>query len=104
MGAGSIDFFGEASLSTFDEAIALQHRFAGRSPRLLVVTSPYHVRRARMVLVDALPNAILTVCATPYEEFPEHWWISQDAARDLLLELAKLAFYIAGGRFTAPAS
>lgn len=101
VGAGNIDFFGEASLSTFDEAIALQRRFAGQSPRLLVVTSPYHVRRARMALTDALPNAVLTVCATPYEEFPARWWTSQDAARDLLLESAKLTFYSLGGRFSS---
>lgn len=101
VGADSIDFFGEASLSTFDEALALQRRFAGQSPRLLVVTSPYHVRRAKMVLADAMPNAVLTVCATPYEEFPARWWTSQDAARDLLLESAKLAFYSFGGRFSS---
>lgn len=103
VGAGSIGFFGEASLSTFDEALALQRRFAGQSPRLLVVTSAYHVRRAKMLLEDALPNATLTVCATPYEEFPARWWTSQDAARDLLLETAKLGFYFLGGRFSATA-
>jgi uncharacterized SAM-binding protein YcdF (DUF218 family) len=99
--AGNIEFFGGASLSTFDEAIALQRQFVGQSPRLLVVTSPYHVRRARMILANAMPNAILTVCATPYEQFPAQWWRSQDAARDLLLESAKLAFYFLGGRFSS---
>lgn len=101
VGAGNIGYFGEASLSTFDEALALQRQFAGQSPRLLVVTSAYHVRRARMLLADALPDATLTVCATPYEEFPARWWTSQDAARDLLLETAKLGFYFLGGRFSA---
>lgn len=98
----SIDLFGDGSVSTFDEARALQRRYAGKSPRLLVVTSPYHVRRARMILADALPGAELRIVATPYEEFPERWWTSQDAARDLLLESAKLSFYLVGGRFSAP--
>lgn len=98
-----IDYFGHGSLSTFDEALALQRLFAGRSPHLLVVTSPYHVRRARLILAAALPQATLTVVATPYETFPVRWWTSQDAARDLLLELAKLAFYFVGGRFSAAA-
>lgn len=93
--------FGAGSLSTFDEAAVLAGMFSGKSPRLLVVTSPYHVRRARKILGDALPGARLLVVATPYEEFPVRWWTSQDAARDLLLELAKLSFYMVGGRFMA---
>lgn len=101
--AANISFYGDGSVSTFEEALALQRLFAGKSPRLLVVTSPYHVRRARMILVDAIPGVDLRVVATPYEEFPERWWTSQDAARDLLLEMAKLGFYLAGGRFLAAA-
>lgn len=97
----SIEVFGDASVSTFDEALVLRKRFAGKTPALLIVTSPYHVRRAGMVFAQALPFANLTVIATPYEEFPEHWWTSQEAARDLLLEIAKLSFYALGGRFSA---
>ena len=97
----NISVFGTGSLSTFEEAAVLAGMFAGQSPRLLIVTSPYHVRRARMILGDALPGAHLIVVATPYEDFPVRWWTSQDAARDLLLELAKLFFYGIGGRFTA---
>jgi uncharacterized SAM-binding protein YcdF (DUF218 family) len=97
-----IAFFGSGSLSTADEATHLAARFAGRSPRLLIVTSPYHVRRARKVFSDAMPDAILLVVATPYEAFPDRWWTSQGASRDLLLELAKLSFYLVGGRFVAP--
>lgn len=96
-----IEVFGDASVSTFDEAMVLRKRFAGQTPVLLIVTSPYHVRRAAMVFAQVLPFANLTVVATPYEEFPEHWWTSQEAARDLLLELAKLSFFALGGRFTA---
>ncbi len=98
--AVNIAFFGDGSVSTFDEALALKRVFAGKAPRLLVVTSPYHVRRARMILADALPGVALRVVATPYEEFPARWWTSQDAARDLLLEMAKLGFYSLGGRFS----
>lgn len=96
-----ISVFGEASISTYEEAQVLGKLYKGSSPRLLVVTSPYHVRRARMILGDALPNAQLCIVATPYEEFPEHWWKSQDAARDLLLEVAKIAFFVVGGRYMA---
>jgi uncharacterized SAM-binding protein YcdF (DUF218 family) len=96
-----VTVFGSGSLSTFDEAAHLSRIFAGKSPRLLIVTSPYHVRRARKIFSDAMPGANLLVVATPYEDFPARWWTSQDAARDLLLELAKLSFYLVGGRFVA---
>lgn len=96
-----IAFFGSGSLSTAEEAAHLAARFAGKSPRLLIVTSPYHVRRARKIFSDVIPDAILLVVATPYEEFPVRWWTSQTASRDLLLELAKLSFYLMGGRFVA---
>lgn len=99
--AANIIVFGGGSVSTFDEALALQRLFIGKAPRLLVVTSPYHVRRARLILANALPDAVLNVVATPYEQFPERWWTSQDAARELLLEMAKLCFYFMGGRFVA---
>ncbi|MDK9723635.1 MAG: YdcF family protein [Sterolibacteriaceae bacterium MAG5] len=96
-----IDFFGEGSLSTFEEASVLGRMFAGQSPALLVVTSPYHTRRAGIILARHLPEAKMIMVATVYEEFPECWWTSQDAARDLLLEMAKLAYFALGGRFVA---
>lgn len=102
--ASAIALFGSGSISTFEEARVLRGRYAGQASRVLVVTSPYHVRRARAILTSALPDARLSVVATPYEEFPERWWTSQDAARDLLLELAKIAFYALGGRYTAAAT
>lgn len=48
-----------------------------------------------------LLGAALAVCATLYEPFPDEWWRSQDAAREVLLEWAKLLFFLAGGRFLA---
>jgi uncharacterized SAM-binding protein YcdF (DUF218 family) len=99
----AIEIFGSGSISTYEEGRVLGLRYAGRSPDLLAVTSPYHVRRARMILTNALPGARVRVVATPYEAFPERWWASQDAARDLLLELTKIAFYAVGGRYLAPA-
>jgi uncharacterized SAM-binding protein YcdF (DUF218 family) len=101
--ATAIDIFGSGSISTYEEGRVLGQRYAGYTPNLLAVTSPYHVRRARMILTNALPGARICVVATPYETFPERWWASQDAARDLLLELTKIAFYAVGGRYLAPA-
>jgi uncharacterized SAM-binding protein YcdF (DUF218 family) len=99
----AIDIFGSGSISTYEEGRALRQRYSGKAATLLAVTSPYHVRRARMILEDALPSISIHVVATPYEQFPDQWWDSQDAARDLLLELTKIVFYVVGGRFLSSA-
>lgn len=104
--ADKIQPLGEPALSTFDEAAAIAARFGQSGRRLIVVTSPYHVRRARLMIAHALDGrgVELAVCATPYEPFPDDWWRSQDAAREVLLEWAKIIFYLGGGRFRAAAS
>ena len=101
--ADKIEVLGKPSLSTSDEAIQIAARFGRSGRRILVVTSPSHILRSKFVIARALEGrgVALAVCATPYEEFPDPWWRSQDAARDVLLEWAKLAFYFAGGRFSA---
>ena len=101
--AEKIELLGAPALSTADEAAAIAARFGQPGRRLIVVTSPYHVRRARMVIAHALEGrgAGLAVCATPYEPFPDDWWRSQDAAREVLLEWAKIVFYLGCGRFRA---
>lgn len=90
------------SLSTADEAERIAARYGKAGARVLTVTSPSHVRRARMIVADALEGrgAALAVCATP-EAFPDAWWRSQDAAREVLLEWAKIAFWLGGGRYRA---
>ena len=97
--ASAIEYFGKASVSTAAEAQAARALFANGAPRLLVVTSPYHLRRARMTFSDALPAADIRVIATSYDPFAQAWWKDQSAARNVLLELAKITFYKLGGRF-----
>ncbi len=97
--ASAIDYLGKDSISTAAEARAARALFANGTPRLLVVTSPYHLRRARMTFSDALPAADIRVVATSYDPLPQAWWKDQSAARNVLLELAKITFYQLGGRF-----
>lgn len=101
--ADKVELLGRPALSTADEAASIAARFGQSGRKLIVVTSPSHVRRARLILAQALEgrDVELAVCATPYDEFPDVWWISQDAARDVLLEWAKILFYLGGGRFRA---
>ena len=97
--ASAIEYFGKDSISTAAEARAARTLFAKGAPRLLVVTSPYHLRRARMIFSDALPAADIRMIATSYDPFPASWWKDQSAARNVLLELAKISYYELGGRF-----
>ncbi|MCL4802586.1 MAG: YdcF family protein [Burkholderiales bacterium] len=95
----AIETFGEGMKSTAAEAGALRERFPSGAPTLLVVTSPYHVRRARLILADALPHARVLVVASRHETFPDRWWADREAAPQVLLECAKFVFYFLGGRF-----
>jgi uncharacterized SAM-binding protein YcdF (DUF218 family) len=97
--ASAIEYFGKESVSTAAEAQAARVLFAGGAPKLLIVTSPYHLRRARITFADALPAAEIRMIATSYDPFPLAWWKDQNAARNVLLELAKISFYKLGGRF-----
>jgi uncharacterized SAM-binding protein YcdF (DUF218 family) len=98
-----IELFGAGSKSTVEEMETLRGRYAAQPLRLLVVTSPLHVRRARMVAHDVLGDTAIqfAIVATPYEHVPRRWWTDQDAARSIVLEVAKTAFYRLGGRYRA---
>jgi glycosyltransferase involved in cell wall biosynthesis len=99
-----IDWFGHDSRSTYDEGIALREFVSRhRGMRLLVVTSPTHVRRASLILSAALKNlgVDIQVVGTPYEHFDRFWWRDQSSARAVILETAKLALYLTGGRFSS---
>ena len=93
--------FPGASISTTEEAEKLRQLFAGRRATLLIVTSPYHIRRARMVFGDGFAGSEVTLrfVATPYEPYAVDWWHDQESARNTVLELAKIIYYQAGGRF-----
>ena len=97
----NIEFFGTHSVSTAEEARAMREKVGTAPIRLIIVTSPTHVRRARFVFEDALKNTgtTLQVVATPYEHFDPYWWRDQDSARVVVLEIAKTIYYAVGGRF-----
>jgi uncharacterized SAM-binding protein YcdF (DUF218 family) len=93
--------FGSGSVSTAEEALELRKIFQRAGTKLLVVTSPYHVRRSRIILTRAFASSgiEITVVGTPYEPYQTDWWRTQDSARKTLLEIAKIVYYFAGGRF-----
>lgn len=101
----ALEFFGEGSLSTAEEARVLAGLIAGPA-RLLVVTSPTHVLRARISIESAFrgKGVSVQVVPTPYESFDVRWWQNQGSARSVILEMAKLAYYFLGGRFFSDGS
>lgn len=96
-----IYFFGNSSISTADEADALGLVFNGGTCKLLIVTSSFHARRAKMIFQDVLKRCDIGVVGTPYEPFPRRWWTDQNSARNVLLEIFKIIFYKIGGRFSS---
>lgn len=97
--AGRIRIYGDGVMSTSDEAVSLRREARLDGKRLLVVTSPWHARRARWVFRRELPGTEVSVAATPYEEFSRRWWTRQALANAAILETAKVAYYLLGGRF-----
>ena len=95
---GAIALLGRNLESTADEARVLAAKF-GSDQTLLVVTSPFHVRRARMILRTALPGKRFRVIGSRYEPLPVAWWRDRESARNVVLEIAKLAIFLARGNF-----
>lgn len=95
---GQIGFLPGTARNTRDEAESLA-KMLGDSPlRVIVVASPYNVRRASMIMRSRLPASVsLQVVATPYEEFEWRWWRDAASARAVILELAKILYFIGGG-------
>jgi uncharacterized SAM-binding protein YcdF (DUF218 family) len=92
----AIRFYGQDVNSTSDEAGALAREFGGRGKTILLVTSRFHARRARLIFRRRLPGARVIVCPTPYEIFDRRWWRHKNLCLNAVSELLKLANYLAG--------
>ena len=99
----AIRIFGAGSLSTVDEMEVLKTQFGDVPTRLLIVTSPLHTRRARLIALETFVGTkiVPVVVATPYESLPERWWADQHTARGVTMEVVKSVFWLLGGRFRA---
>ena len=95
----AIKFFGKSVISTAQEALALKEVLGNKSKTLILVTSPYHVRRAKMVFEDILPECTALATGTPYEVFPKRWWSTRQSALKTVNETVKIIFYLLGGLF-----
>jgi uncharacterized SAM-binding protein YcdF (DUF218 family) len=69
---------------------------AGRGQKILLVTSRYHARRARLIFRRRLPGARVIVCPTPYEAFDRRWWRRKGQCLNAVVEMFKLTNYLGG--------
>lgn len=98
--SSAIVLFGKQNLiSTRAEGEALREALPPEAKRLTVVTSPYHTRRARIILGRALPGREIRMVANSHEPWTRDWWTNKTVAYSIVLELASTTFYYAGGRF-----
>jgi len=99
----AVHLYGEELMSTVEEAEALRkvlREELGEGPkRLLIVTSPYHCRRAKMILSGILKGDELLMSGTPYERFDEKWWAHQGSSGAVVQEVTKFMFYFLGTPF-----
>lgn len=96
----AIVLFGKKDLlSTRAEGETLRSALPAEARKLTVVTSPYHTRRARLILSRALPDREIRMVANSHEPWTRDWWNNKTVAYSIILEFASTAFYYAGGRF-----
>ncbi len=100
-----IQVFSLGSFNTLDEARTLRAALPQTTQAIMIVTSPYHVRRVKMVFgeIFSASGISIRVVASPHEPFPDHWWTERAAAMQTILEVFKIAFYQVGGSYSRSA-
>jgi uncharacterized SAM-binding protein YcdF (DUF218 family) len=88
--------------TTEEEAIRLKEFIVSQGFRsLIVVTSPYHTRRARMLLREAFCGSGVTLIVRPalnYNYQAETWWQNPVDRQETYLEYAKILGHLLGCR------
>lgn len=86
--------------TTEDEALRVKEFILSQGFRsLIVVTSPYHTRRARMLLREAFRGSgvyLIVRPSSPSSYQADAWWQSPKNLRTTLLEYAKILAYLFG--------
>ncbi len=88
--------------TTYQEALAVRQLAEERGLRsLIVVTDPFHTRRARMAFREAFRDSGIAVTVRPVNEseyHPDSWWQTRDGLRETWTEYVKLVLYVVGYR------
>lgn len=104
--------FGDGHISTAEEAEAFQNFLnehktgsqAAKPQRVILVTSPYHTRRAKMIFEAAMPDIFFMITSPPEGKIMAQWWRDQISAELAVSEGFKFAFFLLGGRFLSHAA
>lgn len=92
----------EISDSTYEEALRSREIMQARGWRsAIVVTDPFHMRRALLTFRQAFEPAGLTVVASPADGSKygvDNWWTDRNAIMRVAQEYLKLGYYLATGR------
>lgn len=89
----------EISDSTYEEALRSRAIMQARGWRsAILVTDPFHMRRATMTFRQAFESAGLTVAASPADGSKygvDNWWTDRNAIMRVAQEYIKLGYYVA---------
>ena len=99
----AIESFGHGHVSTVEEAEALKKFLGDPRGTIILVTSPYQARRAKMIFERVIPNVRWIILWPPEKRLSDRWWNDQDSALRAVSEVAKLAYYLTGDAFRRPA-
>jgi uncharacterized SAM-binding protein YcdF (DUF218 family) len=88
-----------ASASTVEEAAVLAKQLPANWRRLIIVTSPYHVFRTRLIFNHRFPHRDVMVVGSSYSSFRKNWWTDQSSAMMVIYEILKTGFFLTGGRY-----
>ena len=85
----------DVAQSTYDEAVNLRKLVLEHDwHSLIVVTDPFHTRRAGRTFRTLLPDVTVYLSAAPDPRYdPARWWESEHGLVAVLNEMVKLGFY-----------
>ncbi|MHB0871509.1 MAG: YdcF family protein [Chloroflexota bacterium] len=85
------------STSTREDALYTRELMVQKGLKsAILVTSPYHQRRASLTFARVFQGSDVSVASYPVQDDlwqPDSWWKSEKTLRLTLMELAKLAYY-----------
>ena len=95
----AVRVYGHDVQSTVEEGETLNRELGPQPKTLILVTSPFHCRRAKLILSGILNRHELIMPLTPYERFDKIWWNHQLSSVAVVSEVSKFAFYFLGTPF-----
>lgn len=102
--AAAIVEYSSGHISTVEEAEAVRHYVGDKPVRIIVVTSPYHSRRAKIIFESILPHAKLMFASPPEGALSNPWWADQKSAIAAVIESTKVVYFWLGGAFRKAAA